>query len=92
MKLSIEPEHKKTLVDDLKKYNVKIERKPWSKNCDAIPDGKNTCQECGSELTIVHYGMGYVNDRLTCNKCGLVQESNKSTWIDIDGTEHEVML
>lgn len=92
MKLSIEPEHKKTLVDDLKKYNVKIERKPWSKNCDAIPDGKNTCQNCGVELKIDRYGMGIENDIWKCVKCGELHESNKSTWIDIDGTEHEVML
>ena len=57
-----------------------------------MPKDQNKCQNCGSELTIVHHGMGYDNDRWKCYECGHVHESNKSTWIDIDGTEHEVML
>lgn len=52
----------------------------------------NKCQKCGSKLSIMKYGMGYENDLYICSKCGHSHESNKSTWLDIDGTEHEVML
>lgn len=53
---------------------------------------QNKCQNCGSELTMLKYGMGFENDMWKCSKCGHIHESSKSTWIDIDGAEHEVML
>jgi ribosomal protein L37AE/L43A len=53
---------------------------------------QNKCQNCGSELKRRTYGMGYDTDIWKCVKCGELHESNKSTWIDIDGTEQEVML
>ena len=57
-----------------------------------MPKDQNKCQKCGDELLIVKCGMGYENDLYKCKNCGMAHESNKSTWIDIDGTEHEVML
>ena len=57
-----------------------------------MPKDQNKCPICATILIHRKYGMGYINDQWICHGCGHVHESNKSTWIDIDGTEHEVML
>ena len=57
------------------------------------------CPSCGNEMMYVH-GHGWDHDKWYCvhkiegkhGVCGHEIELNVSTFVDIDGSEHEVML
>ena len=57
------------------------------------------CPSCGNEMMYIH-GRGWDHDRWYCvhkiegkaGVCGHEIELNVSTFVDIGGSEHEVML